>query len=346
MATLEPIVDSDTIINGVAVSSTGRIFCSLPRWSESQKASVAEVDSSGQLQPYPDARWNEWQGNMPVGDRFVMAHSVFIDIEDQLWVIDDGSPFFEPFIEGAPKIVQIDLASDRVVRVIPIASKVLTPRGLLGHLRRHGDHLFVTESHGRAIIVVDLRDGSMRRVLGSHPSTAADPSIVPVIDGQEFRKASTGKPQLIHVNLLELGGALGDSDERGLEWLYYCALFGPKLWRVKLQQLIDPTMVDDDLASGVEEVCDIPPLAGITRDADGNLILCSITGNAILKLGADRQLRTLIADERISFPNEPSFGPDGALYFPSSQVQRLALFQTDGLSRVSLPFQVFRLDLQ
>ncbi len=332
------IATSDTIVNGVAVSSTGRVFCSLPRWSPNQRAAVAEIDPQGHLAPYPDDRWNTWNEGLPPEDRFVMAHSVYVDASDQLWVVDDGSPFFEPYIPGAPKVVQIDLASNRVVKVYGLGPEVLPPRALLGHLRRHGEHLFITESHGRAILVLDLRDGSTRRVLGTHPSTAADPSIVPYIDGQEFRKASTGKPQLIHVNLLEVS--------HDGQWLYFCPLFGPRLSRVPIARLIDPLATEAELGQSVEAVCAIPPLAGITRAPSGGFYLCSITENAILHLGEDAQLQRVCHDERISFPNEPSVGPDGAVYFPSSQVHRLALFHTDGRSRVQLPFKIFRLDAQ
>lgn len=55
----------------------------------------------------------------------------------------------------------------------------------------------------------------------------------------------------------------------------------------------------------------------------------------------DRKLQTLVSDPRISFPNEPAVGPDGYLYFPSSQIHRLPLFGA-GASRVLPPFRVFK----
>ncbi len=61
-------------------------------------------------------------------------------------------------------------------------------------------------------------------------------------------------------------------------------------------------------------------------------------------MGKDRKIETLVADPRISFPNEPSVGPDGWLYFPSSQAHRLPFFNS-GVSRVRLPFEVFRLKI-
>jgi len=42
--------------------------------------------------------------------------------------------------------------------------------------------------------------------------------------------------------------------------------------------------------------------------------------------------------------DEPSVGPDGWLYFPSSQAHRLPFFNS-GVSRVRLPFEVFKLKI-
>ena len=58
----------------------------------------------------------------------------------------------------------------------------------------------------------------------------------------------------------------------------------------------------------------------------------------------DRKLQTLVSDPRISFPNEPAVGPDGYLYFPSTQIHRLPPFGA-GASRVLPPFRVFKFKL-
>jgi hypothetical protein len=59
----------------------------------------------------------------------------------------------------------------------------------------------------------------------------------------------------------------------------------------------------------------------------------------------DTTLETLITDPRISFPNEGSIGKDGYLYFPSSQVHRIALFHADGVSRVKTPWDIYKVKL-
>jgi len=194
---------------------------------------------------------------------------------------------------------------------------------------------YVTEAHHGSILVVDLDSGRARKVLEGAPSTRADPSIVPVIEGREMRRATGEVPQL-HVDLLELS-----EDGR---WLYFMPLFGPVLRRIETKFLRDETLSDDVLESRVEDVVRVPPLAGITIDRKGALYFCSFTDNAILRMGKDRKIETLLADPRISFPNEPAIGPDGWLYFPSSQANRLPAFN-GGVSRVVLPFEVFKVEL-
>jgi hypothetical protein len=194
---------------------------------------------------------------------------------------------------------------------------------------------YVTEAHHGAILVVDLETGRARKVLEGAPCTRADPAIVPVVEGREMRRLDGEVPQL-HVDLLELS-------EDG-KWLYFMPLFGPVLRRIETELLRNERASDDELASRVEDVARVPPLAGITIDRKGTLYFCSFTENAILRMRKDRRIETLIADPRISFPNEPSIGPDGFLYFPASQANRLPAFN-NGVSRVVLPFEVFKVKL-
>ena len=330
------VAASAHLLNGVAVSPAGRTFCSFPRWVALTTPSVAEAMPDGSFRPYPGGRWNAWQPGESTHDRIVSAHAVYADANDKLWVVDDAAPRACPAVAGAAKLVCIDLATDRVERVYPFDAAFLPLGAILGHVRVDDRFAYVTEAHHGSIVVVELAGGASRKLLAHDESTRADPAIVPVIEGREFRRHRDGKAPLLHVDLLELS-----SDGR---WLYFMPLFGPVLRRIETKYLQDASLSEAQVAAHVEDVARVLPLAGIARDGAGNLYLCSITEGAILRLGADGRLTTLIADPRISFPNEPSVGPDGCLYFPSSQIHRLALFG-DGVPRVELPFEVFKVAL-
>jgi Major royal jelly protein len=326
----------DAVINGTAVTPRGRVFASFPRWADGATPGVAEAMADGRFRPYPGGAWNAWRPGAPTQESFVAVHSVFADRDDHLWVIDDSAPHHQALAGARPKIVKIDLARNAVERVYALDANAAPPGAILGHMRVMGRHAFVTESHGGAIIVLDLETGAARRRLERAPQTRADPAIVPVIDGKEFRRAD-GSVQRVNVNLLELS-----NDGR---WLYFTCLFGPMLRRVETRLLLDGARDDASIIPEIEDIAPIPPCAGITIDAHGTLYLSSFTENAIAAIGPDRVRRIVAQHPRLSFPNEGSVGPDGWLYVPASQIHRLAAFQADGVARVTKPWEILKIAL-
>ncbi len=324
------------ILNGVAVSPEGRVFSSFPRWSDAPSPSVAEAMPDGGFKTFPGNEWNDWRPGRSPEDHFVNVHSIHADPENFLWAVDDAAPHHQPHLEGGPKVVKIDLRTNQVVRAYPMDENVAPPGAVLGHMRAAGKLAYITESNFGAIIVLDQETGATRRLLSKDPKTRADQSIVPVIDGKEFRRAN-GQVAVVNVNLLELS-----PDGR---WLYFTCLFGPVLHRIETRHLRDPDLGDEQLSPLIEDVIAIPPCAGFTADSSGNFYFSSFTENAMLVMGEDRKLRTLIADPRISFPNEPDVGPDGFLYFPASQIHRLPGFQADGKSLVRTPWEVLKVKI-
>ena len=324
---------NEAMVNGVAVSPGGRVFSSFPRWTDKPTPGVAEAMPDGRFRPFPGGNWNAWAAGLPAGDRFVSVHAVFADKQNYLWVVDDAAPSHRTYVPGGPKLVKISLATNEVERVYALGPDLAPPGTVLGHVRHDQQFAYVTDANSGSIIVLDLASSGGRRLLSTHPKTRADPSIIPIVDGKEFRR-SDGNVPVIHVNLLELS--------HDGQWLYFMALFGPWLRRIEIKILRDPALSDDAIGANIEDVVRVPPCAGIVTDREGNLYLSSFTQNAILKMGPERKLQILISDPRIAFPNEASVGPDGYLYFPCCQGNRIARHQPDGVSRVKLPFEVLK----
>jgi len=324
------------ILNGVAVSPTGRVFSSFPRWADAPTPSLAEAMPDGSFKTFPGDHWNEWRPGLAPETHFVNVHSICADAENNLWAVDDAAPHHQPHLPGGPKVVKFDLRTNKLVRTYPMDERVAPPGAVLGHMRVLGRHAFITESNFGAIIILDQETGATRRVLQNDPKTRADRSIVPVIDGKEFRRAN-GQVSIVNVNLLELS-----NDGR---WLYFTCLFGPMLRRIETRHLLDPKLSEAELGAAIEDVAPLPPCAGITIDRRGNLYFSAFSENAMKVLGEDRQLKTLVSDPRISFPNECDVGPDDYLYFPASQIHRLPGFQKDGKSLVQKPWEVLKVKL-
>lgn len=318
------------IWNGVAISPGGRVFVSFPRWLEDDTPAVGEILPDGSIQPFPGGKWNE-SSSLPASERFVNVNSVLASSDNYLWVVDSAAPHGS-VVPGGPKLVQIDLNTNNVKQVYYFDKTIAPEQSYVDDVRLDEQHAYLTEAGLGAIIVVDLKSGKARRLLENHPSTHADPSIVPVIEGRELRDQKGEVPQ-IHVNDIELS-----PDGR---YLYYQPTAGPNLYRIQTKFLLDKNMTDSQLALKVEVVGKSMMLGGMTMDRKGNLYLCDVEHNAIRLRRPDGSLKLIVQDERIQWPDASSIGEDGYLYFPVAQIHRTPTFN-NGIDRTEKPYRLFK----
>ena len=101
---------------GVSVSHSGGIFVNFPKWGDDVKFTVAEI-RDGELVAYPSQACNDCNGTADP-DVLVSVQSIVVDPADRLWILDTGSPMFEPTSPGGPKLVRVDLDCDEVAQTI------------------------------------------------------------------------------------------------------------------------------------------------------------------------------------------------------------------------------------
>ncbi len=113
---------------GVTVSRNNRIFVNFPRWGDDVPFTVAEL-VNGKAVAYPDEAVNNWPGrtrpnpNAYMDEQanqihFVNVQSVVVDPANRLWVLDTGAPKLKNIVPGGPKLVCVDLATNRIVKTI------------------------------------------------------------------------------------------------------------------------------------------------------------------------------------------------------------------------------------
>lgn len=331
LAELREVARSPELWNVVAVSPRGRVFASLPRWLSDRSPSVVEVLPDGTLRSFPGGAWHDWEPGAPAADALVSVNGVFADRANHLWIVDTGAPAFGAAVEGGPKIVEVDLATDRVVRVHRLDSAIAPAASYLNDVRVDDAYIYATESGTGALIAIDRKTGTARRLLASHPSTKANPSIVPRPEGKDLRNAA-GEVALIHADQLEL-------DPAGT-WLYFQPLSGP-LFRIETRHLRDATLSEDELARHVELFHNTPPIGGLCGDPQGNLYLGVIGDSSIVRLRPDRTTEVVARDPRLAWPDGCAVGSDGFLYVPAAQANRMPQFQ-GGTSRLEPPFRLFK----
>jgi sugar lactone lactonase YvrE len=327
---------------GVTVTASGRIFINYPRWGDNVPFTVAEL-RNGKAVPYPDATVNRETGGDAAG-HFISVQSVVADSQDRLWVLDTAAPGFGPPLAGGAKLVAIDLKTNQIVRTIVFPANVMRPSTYVNDVRfdfRVGPAgvAYVTDSSLSGIggiIIVDLDTGTAIRRLTGDPSTSADPSFVPVVEGETLMgRNADGTTSAFAV--ASDGIALSPDGKT----LYFCPLSSRHLYSVPTDTLRDPALSDHDVASSVKDLGEKGASDGLEADADGAVYAGDYERDSIRKLVPGGQWRTIAHDPRILWPDTMSIGPDGYLYFTANQLHRQPGFH-GGKDMRKRPYALFR----
>lgn len=331
---------------GVTVSHDGRIFVNYPKWGDDVRFTVAEL-RDGREVAYPDLAINQTE-RKDDPERLVSVQSVVVDPANRLWILDTGSPLFEPTEYGGPKLVCVDLASDRVVQTILFPQTVALPTTYLNDIRfdlRRGTAgmAFITDSSNQGangIIVVDLASGESWRKLHDHPSTKPEqlPGFLPLVEGRPFLEAQPD-------GSVKPGSAMG-SDGIAISAdgsrLYYCPLGSRKLYSVATDVLADRSADETTTAATVRDEGDKGGGAdGLESDAAGNICATNYEHNAVTRRRPDGQWETLVHDPRLLWPDTMSVATDGYLYVTANQLHRQARYH-GGWDLRQKPYALFR----
>jgi len=317
--TLSEVTHSDYRWTGVAVSKKGRIFVNYPRWSDNIPFSVGEITKSKEVKTYPDEEWNNWDSLKSVHDHFICVQSVYVDQNDNLWILDPANPLFGGVIEGGPKLLKVDLESNQVIQTILFDTTITVRNSYLNDVRVDvkTNTAYITDSGYGAIIVVNLNTSQSRRVLSNHSSTKAEDITLKIANNELSIK--------VHSDGIAL-----DNEQ---DYLYYQALTGYHLYRIKTDYLRDQTIPEVDLGSKVELVGKSGASDGLFFK-DGFIYLTSIEHNAIKRITRQGEVQLVVEDTLLEWPDSFSRSADGEIYVTTSRI---------GFPADSKPFRLFKL---
>ena len=327
---------------GVTVSQNGRIFVNFPRWGDPVAATVAEV-VDGQAVPYPNAAVTALD-LANAAETFVSVQSVIVDPSNRLWVLDTGSINFAPVVEGGPKLVGIDLSTNKIVKTIRFPAEVVLPTTYLNDVRfdltkSEAGVAYITDSSGtgpNGLIVVDLAFGTSRRLLNNHPSTKAEPNFLPFVEGRPLmQRVPNESPK--YLNLGSDGIALSSDGSR----LYYCPLASRRLYSVSTEALLDMSLTASQVAEAVRDEGMKPASDGLESDAEGRVYATGYEYNAVVRMKPDGLYETVVSNPRILWPDTLSLAGDGYLYFTANQLHRQPNYHNGQDLRVK-PYSLFR----
>ncbi len=326
---VEKVADLDFPPGNIAVSSDGRVFVTLHPDGRPPVQVVELVD--GKPVPFPDEEYQHESDRVPY---FQSILAVRIDRQGRLWTLD-----FARFGRGQPRLLAFDLETRRLVHEYAFPPAVAGLGSMLNDFQVDADgrYVYIAETspvlQRPAIIVHDIAGKASRRVLDGHASVKAEKLVIDV-GARRMMLPGGLLPLRIAVDSIALS--------RDGEWLYYGAVSGSRLYRVGTRDLVDPSLPAAALEERVVAFADKTLSDGITTDDAGNVYLSDMEHSAIHRVSPDGRLQTLVADERLRWPDGFSFGPDGWLYVTCSALQDV-LFRADADVRRHAPYQVWRL---
>jgi sugar lactone lactonase YvrE len=350
---LEPVAHfHGAMPTGVTVSHQGRIFINFPKWGDEVPFTVSEI-RDGDVVPYPDEATNQTDPNDPAA-ALVSVQSVVVDPADRLWILDTGSPMFQPTKYGGPKLVCIDLATNNIIKKILFPQDVAMPTTYLNDVRfdlRRGSQgmAFITDSSqngSNGIIVVDLASGASWRRLHDHPSTKAEQlkTFLPIVEGRPFLEYQQPGGSVKHGGAAMGADGIAISSDGGR--LYYCPLGSRKLYSVSTDALGDQSLDEQNVSATVVDEGDRGGGAdGLESDAAGYIYSTNYEHNAILRRGQDGKWDTVTHDPRLLWPDTLSLASDGYLYVTANQLHRQARFNKEGRDLRRKPYTLFRVKI-
>jgi sugar lactone lactonase YvrE len=327
---LEVVAELPYPPGNVTVSATGRVFLSFFPEGNRGDVSVAEWRDGIAVAFPPDPE---------VQRAYDSVLGLRVDAENRLWLLDYGHAGLR-----RPKLGAFDLDTGSLVFEYVFSHDVAPFGSLLNDFQIHpeGDRIFISDQslvrQDQAIVVLDLRGAvpTAFRRLENHPSLDDGPYGV-FVNGERFKFGGLICPKQ------GLDGLVLDPEG---EHLYYASLNGGVLARVPTAELsrAPRDLADADLAAHVEEVADITMSDGMTMDLEGNVYLSDMEHSAVVRLDGQGELRRLVQDARLRWPDGFAWAPDGSLFVTASAIHTYMnkIIRTDADIEERGPYHVFK----
>ncbi|SEM38251.1 Major royal jelly protein [bacterium A37T11] len=310
---------------GLAVSRENRIFVTFPAQSGGSihDLSLAEI-KNGQRIPYPDKVWNDDKTTDP--DHHFKNLQALWTTGKTLWALDAGHPM---------KLVKINLTNAHVERIYRFADLDKIGSSLNDvRIDEFRQLAYFSDPGQAALVILDLKTGKSRSLLKKTKFTLVAPGYVLHLDGQDVINTS-GVPISSNVNGIAL-----TSDYR---FFYFRAINQEHVYRIGTQYLADASLTDAELETHVEDMERVGVSHGMISDQHGNVYFTDSPDYAITYLTPGGEVKTLVKDKRLSWPDSFGIGTDGYLYVTAAQLNRTTRYNM--ADRTIYPYGLYKVKL-
>lgn len=331
----------------IAITPEGRRFVSIHPFGQPTYR-VMELADNGFHKPYPTEDWSKApaQPFKPGAENVGLISVIGLRAGEDgiLWILDMG-----PQVNAAPvpRLIGWDTRKEKLHKVIEIPPKAVRPNSFFQDfaLDQKRNYAYIADmTRGDlfgpstpAVVVVNLKTGRARRVLEGDEHFAPDDSAI-TIGGKTVKAqkpdGTTASPQL-GLNPIAI-------DPATFEYVYFGAMNGRTLSRIKADDLVNEGLMDSDLAARVSLFGEKPVSDGIIVDTAGNVYATDLNGTGIGYTKPDGTYVRFIMDAiLLQWPDGFAAGPDGFIYVTVNQLHRFPIFN-EGRDGARRPFRVMR----
>lgn len=298
-------LDADTPPGNIAIGADGRIFLSIHAFF-SQSLRIAELLPDGSTKPYPNEDW-AFIPESPNDNGIYDVLGLNVDREGVLWILDTSGA------DRSGRLIGWDTKAETLHRIIYLGAPFVEADSFLNDLSIDRDHdfVYIADTGIAAILVVNLKTGAVRRVLKGSKVTSAEP-IDMVIDGKIVTLG--GQNARLGINPITI--------DHKSEYVYFGAMTGTSVYRVRTADLRDAALLDEDLIKRVERYGDKPISDGITIDDKGYVYITSITDDSLGVTKPDGTYEALVKRDDLSWPDGLAVGPDDYIYATINELHR------------------------
>jgi sugar lactone lactonase YvrE len=352
--TLEVYAELDAAgVGGITQMPNGQVVIGYHPFYGPPKVQVALLNADRKsTTPYPTADWQScknadgtWKSDFNRCIDWVLG--LHTDANGILWLLDSAKSTDKAAGRPAglvPKLVAWDTKKNQLARIIPITGDATLTESqhndfvvdLKHEVIVDADEAIGEGSNGvgdkAALVVVDLKTGTSRRLLQGHPS------VMPVADPIKWDQ---GKPT---AGTFKLGvGVDGIALDAASEWLYFAPLNAYKVYRIRMADLLDKSLTPAQLGAKVETYADKPFNGGLSIDRSNNLYMTEVGERAIGVIPADtRKYYRLVTAPGMVWPDGVTFNSDGYMYTGAAQLTLTNVLQADGVGKNKAPYLVYR----
>uniref|UniRef100_UPI001CBED549 major royal jelly family protein n=1 Tax=Chryseobacterium sp. OSA05B TaxID=2862650 RepID=UPI001CBED549 len=321
----------------IAYKNSGELVFSNHPFFNPQIRVMQYDTSTKQTSPFPNLDWN----TPKIGSEDFLSTVLGLRSDDKgiIWMLDMG---FRNNI--TPKLVGWNTITNTLEKIIKISAPASLPTSQLNDFTIiNGGSTFVIadedigpngDGSKGALVIVDVNTGASRRVLEGHYSTVPEKNKPIVVDGKQLNIPGTNNP-------ISVGADCITADKNN-EWLYYAPLNGSKLYRIRIEDLLNNSLTSTELENKVQVYSSKENNGSASIDEAGNIYLTYLETRSIAVIPAySRQPYQYTKHTDLLWPDGASYNKDGYMYVPATQLPLGEAFN-NGQDKTVPPYRIFR----